>query len=99
MAESVQLTLAVPGPLNWAVSAASLEATGATRPQPEIKGKTWRTGSKLEPLYRQGSLIILSLLEIFLELVYRVMCERQERCHLPLSKLGPKELNKCAYPF
>lgn len=65
----------------------------------EIKGKTWRTGSKLESLYRQGSLIIVLLLEIFLELVFRVMCGRQERCHLPLSKLGPKEFNKSAYPF
>lgn len=31
----------------------------------DIKGKNWRTGSKLESLPRQGSFIILLLLEIF----------------------------------
>lgn len=31
----------------------------------DIKGKNWRTGSKLESLPRQGSYIILLLLEIF----------------------------------
>ena len=50
----------------------------------DIKGKNWRTGSKLESLYRRGSLITLLLLEVFLELVFRVMCGRQEQYHLPL---------------
>lgn len=42
----------------------------------DIKGKNWRTGSKLESLYRQGSLIILLLLDIFTELIFSVMCGR-----------------------
>lgn len=47
------------------------------------RGK-WRTASKLESLCRQGSLSISLLLEIFTELLFRVMCARREQCPLPL---------------
>lgn len=55
----------------------------------DIKGKNWRTGNKLESLYRQGSLIILLLLDIFTELIFRVICGRAVSA-ASVSKLDQK---------
>lgn len=58
----------------------------------DIEGKNWRTGSKLESLYRQGSLIMLLLLEIFTELIFRVMCGRRAVLSASVSKLDPPKM-------
>lgn len=58
----------------------------------DIKGTNWRTGSKLESLHRQGSLIAVLLLEMLTEL-FRVVCGRQEQHCLPLCQNWTKSLN------
>lgn len=57
----------------------------------DIEGKNWRTGSELESLYRQGSSIML-LLEIFTELIFRVMCGRRAVLSACVSKLDPPKM-------